>query len=139
MDFLALVAALTVMAAVVSALVALYQVTANPRAKLERRLGSVLGESTGFAGTPGQSEALRPKRAGRLPIFSALLEGRAWAQEMAADLERSDLRFTVGEWVAIRIFLGLLGAAMAFLLLDGLLSLIAAIGLVFAGATLPMV
>lgn len=138
MDPLALAAALAVMGAIVSAMVALYATTASPRSSLERRLGVVLGESTGFDVKPTHAEALRPRRAGRLPIISALLEGKAWTSQMALELERGDFRLTVGEFVALRVFVALMGAALPLLILGGSLPYYAlAVGLAAVGYSLP--
>ena len=139
MDTLALAAAATVMAAIFSALLAVYQSTASPRGSLERRLGHVLGESTGFQVTVPTSEALRPRRAGHLPFVSAFLEGRVWTQEMAGELERGDIKLTVGEFVATRIFLALMGIVLVlFFTNNGVLGLSLAALAGFIGYLLPM-
>lgn len=136
MDILALVAALTVMGAVVFALLAIYATAASPRTSLERRLGHVIGESTGVDVRAGDSQALRPRRAGRLPIISTLLEGKQWTADMAMELERGDFKLTVGEFVALRIFLALMGAGLPLLLLGnqaqylGLAGMLALVGYV---------
>ena len=46
MDLVALAAALTIMGAIVTGLLALYQGTASPRNNMGRRLDNLIGEST---------------------------------------------------------------------------------------------
>jgi tight adherence protein B len=117
MDPLALVAALTVMAAIVVGLVAFAQSAASPRNTLDRRLGNILGD-----GGPGGTEAtaadfrgLRPTKIGKTPIISSLLQGRSWTETLAEDLEKSDIKLTVSEYVGVRIILAALAAGIALL------------------------
>jgi tight adherence protein B len=138
-DALAVAAAILVMAAIISGLLGLYYMTGSPRVALERRLGHVLGESTGFEVTPVQSEALREKRVGHVPLISGLIEGRSWTEQLAEDLERGDLRLTVAEFIAIRLFMALGGVAIPVLLMGGMLRYLIALGLGFVGFILPMV
>jgi tight adherence protein B len=127
------------MAAIISGLLGLYYMTGSPRVALERRLGHVLGESTGFEVTPVQSEALREKRVGHVPLISGLIEGRSWTEQLAEDLERGDMRLTVAEFIAIRLFMALGGVAIPVLLMGGMLRYLIALGLGFVGFILPMV
>jgi tight adherence protein B len=118
MDPLALAAALAVMAAIVALLVAVYQMTASPRDLLERRLESVIGDTGTFEDAYAR-EALRPKRIGRVPVISALLEGRSWTEATADALERADLQLTVSEYVALRALAALALSAVALIAVGG--------------------
>jgi len=117
MDLLALVAALFVLGAIVSGLMAIYQASASPRGNLERRLGNLMGEGSGFEVTAASFEGLRSKRTGSIPIISGLLSGRSGTDELALQLERADMKLTVSEFVAVRIFFGLFGLGIPILLL----------------------
>ena len=98
MDVLALAAAATVMGAIITGLFALYQNTASPRGALERRLGSLLAEPS-YEATAADLQALRPKRIGRIPIISSLLQGKDWTGITAAKLEGADMGLTVARVV----------------------------------------
>ena len=64
-----------------------------------------------------QFAGLRPKRAGRIPFISALLEGKSWTDTMADRLERADMRLTVSEFVLIRLALAGILALIPFAIL----------------------
>jgi tight adherence protein B len=116
MDLIALLAALTVLGAIVMGLMALYQATANPRGDLERRLGTLMGDDAGFEIAAASFEGLRSRRMGSIPIISSLLANRASTDDLAIDLERADMKLTVSEFVAARIFFGLFGVGIPILL-----------------------
>jgi tight adherence protein B len=137
MDPLALLAGLCVLGAIVLGLIGLQQATASPRASMERRLGRVIGESTGMEAATLNVEGLRRRRAGNIPVIGLFLEGRSWTQDTALALERGDIKLTVSEYVALRLFLAFLGAALPFLLIhDPLVMVVMAAGAVF-GFVLP--
>src|SRR5687768_3395537 len=119
MDFLALAAALTVMAAIVTAALGVFQITASPRQDITRRLGGLLSGASGggLEATAADYQALRPTRTGRLPFLGAFLEGKSWSDELATRLERADVKLTVSEFMAVRVMLGLFVALMVFFLL----------------------
>jgi len=131
MDTIALAAALCVMGAIIMAMAAVYQTTVVPRASLNRRLGSVLGETSAYEMAMTQMEGLRPKRVGKITVITSLLEGKDWTAETAVRLERADMKLTVSEFVAIRVFLALVLVAVAYFAVAGivgvLLMLVAAI------------
>jgi len=108
MDPLALGAALTIMGVIVFGLIGLYQSTGSPRQSMERRLGSILGETDNFDYASIAADVLRPKRVGRIPLISSLLSGRSWTDEMAEKLEHADVRLTVSEFLTARILIALL-------------------------------
>src|SRR4051794_29459913 len=116
MDLLALAAALVVMGAIITGFIAIYQSTASPRESLDRRLGNILGESTGFEVTALDRQALRTKREG-LPLIGTLLDGQSWASETANRLERADMSLTVSEFVAMRVLLALVLGGLPIMLL----------------------
>ncbi len=138
MDSLALLAALCVTSAGVVLLVGLHSATANPRGNVQRRLGAILRASGPIDIPMLEHEALRSTRTGRTPIISSLLQGRAWTQTMAHRLERADIRLTVSEFVALRVFVGLGLACIPLFILGTELLGIFAIGVsLFAGWQLP--
>jgi tight adherence protein B len=117
MDLLALVAALVILGFIISLLMAIYQASASPRGNLERRLGNLMGEGSGFEVTAASFEGLRSKRVGTIPIISSIMAGRNTAEELALQLERADMKLTVSEFVAVRIFLALFGVGLPILLI----------------------
>ena len=126
MDSFALVTAVVVMAAIISALIAVYKATASPRGNVQERLDSLLAESSGFEAAAFDYEALRSKRGGRIPFISHFLEGRDGVEEMTLRLEQADIKLTVAEFLAARVFLALILVIPPLLVLGpGLLGLIA--------------
>ena len=116
MDPIALLAALAVLGAIVTGLLALYSATASPRGNLERRLGSLMGEDAGYEVAAASFEGLRSRRMGSIPIISALLAHRSGTDDLAVQLERADMKLTVSEFVAARIFFGVFGLGIPVLL-----------------------
>ena len=138
MDLLALIAALCVLGAIVCGLVAIYQASASPRGNLERRLGNLMGEGSGFEVTAASFEGLRSKRVGTIPIISSIMAGRNASEELALQLERADMKLTVSEFVAVRIFLGLFGVGLPILLMGTRpAGILLAVGAGLLGYTLP--
>ncbi|MPZ50177.1 MAG: secretion system protein [Dehalococcoidia bacterium] len=138
MDMLALAAAGTVMAAIVTGLLAFYQAAASPRGSLERRLGNLLGDSSGFDVVTAGMEGLRANRAGRVPLISSLLEGKEWTTAMAIRLESADMRLTVSEFVGLRIFVALiLGLVAVVALGTGVIGLVVLLVAVVIGYAVP--
>jgi tight adherence protein B len=123
MDMIALAAAVCVMGAIIVGMYAFYQSSAAPRSQLSRRLGNILGETSAYE-LAAQGEALRPKRLGRIPIITSLLEGKSSTNETATRLERADMKLTVSEFVAVRVFLALILAAVAYFVLSGIPAII---------------
>ena len=117
MDLIALLAALAVLGAILTALLALYNATASPRGNLERRLGALMGEDAGGYDLAAASfEGLRASRMGSIPIISALLANRSGTDDLAIQLERADMKLTVSEFVAARMFFGVFGLGAPILL-----------------------
>lgn len=116
MDPIALLAALAVLGAIVTGLLALYNATASPRTSLDRRLGALMGEDSGYEVAAASFEGLRSRRMGRIPIISALLANRSSTDDLAIELERADMKLTVSEFVAARIFFALFGLGIPILL-----------------------
>lgn len=138
MDILALLAALCVMGTIIVGAYAYYLSTTSPRAGLNRRLGSIMGETSAFEVAMAQMEALRPRRLGRVPIISSLLEGKDWSAETATRLERADIRFTVSEFVAFRVFAGLILAVFALVFVgSGIVGFFAMLVAFILGYMLP--
>jgi tight adherence protein B len=107
------------MGALVFGLMAIYQVTANPRGNIQRRLGSMLGEGGpgGMEASAVDYEGLRPTKVGRTPILASLLQGKSWTAKVADDLEKADIKLTVSEYLALRIMVALFGVAVPLLML----------------------
>ena len=116
MDLIALLAALAVLGAIVMALLALYNATASPRGQLDRRLGSLMGEDSSFEAA-ASFEGLRARRTGSIPIISSLIANRSSTDDLAIQLERADMKLTVSEFIAARLFFALFGAGVPVLLL----------------------
>jgi tight adherence protein B len=117
MDLIALLAALAVLGAIVTALLALYNATASPRGNLDRRLGALMGEDASFEVAGASFEGLRSRRTGNIPIISALIAGRSSTDDLGMQLERADMKLTVSEFIAARIFFALFGVGIPVLLL----------------------
>ncbi|HEY7268953.1 MAG TPA: type II secretion system F family protein [Dehalococcoidia bacterium] len=119
MDPIVLIAALAVMGAIVTGLLALYQGTASPRNTMERRLGNILGDGgpSGLEAAAADYEALRPTKLGKTPILSSLLQGLSWTSKVAEDLEKSDIKLTVSEFVGLRIILAAVAATIGLVML----------------------
>jgi tight adherence protein B len=116
MDPIALLAALAVLGAIVTGLIALFNATASPRSNLDRRLGSLMGEDAGYEAAAASFEGLRSRRTGSIPIISSLLANRSSTDDLAVQLERADMKLTVSEFVAARLFFGLFGLGVPVLL-----------------------
>jgi tight adherence protein B len=82
---------------------------------MERRLGNLMGEASGFEVTAASFEGMRSKRVGTIPIISSLMKGRNTAETLALQLERADMKLTVSEFVAVRIFMALFGLGLPIL------------------------
>jgi tight adherence protein B len=137
MDLIALLAALCVLGAIVVALVGIQQASASPREGLDRRLGRLMGESLGSDWEIGSVEGLRQHREGHIPVIGSLIRGKDWVQHAAEDLEKADLRLTVSEFVAVRLFAAGIFGGVAYILLGGLPGIGAGIGLALVGWILP--
>ncbi len=117
MDPIALLAALATLGAIVTGLIALYGASANPRGDLDRRLGSIMGEDTSVDAVAAGASGLRRSRTGSIPIISAIMANRSSSDALAVQLERADMKLTVSEFVATRIFFALFGIGVPILLL----------------------
>jgi tight adherence protein B len=107
MDPLALVAALSIMATVILAMLAFYSSSVSPRAAAQARLGSAVGGSPLIEEGPSHAP-LREEQFGILPGFTSLFTGKEWAREVALELDQADVNLRVGEYVAARFVLALL-------------------------------
>jgi tight adherence protein B len=138
MDPIALLAALCVLGAIVLAMMGLYNATASPRNSMERRLGRMLGETLGDEMvSAAASEVLRQHRTSSLPIIGMFIQGKPGEQTLAEDLERADIKLTVSEFIALRLFLAFIFAVLPFILLSGIVSFLAAVVFGFLGYLLP--
>ena len=126
-----MVTALVVMAAIVSALLAIYQSSASPRSALERRLGGVISESTGAELTVASFESMRARRIGTTPIISSLLSGKSWTEDLALQLERGDIKLTVSEFITVRVLFALMACIISLVLLG--VNVFGFVGLVLGG------
>lgn len=137
MDPIALAAGLTIAGAIVAGMMALYGTTAQPRQSLQRRLGTILN-APGFDISAIDFQGLRDKRTGKMPLISSLLEGKDWTSQMALQLERADIKLTVSEYVAMRIFSALVvGSLPLFLIHGGVLRILLALVGIYVGSKIP--
>ena len=136
MDLIALLAALCILGAIVLAMMSIYNATASPRSNMERRLGRMLGETLD-GDVVGTMEGLRTHRANRVPIIGMFVSGRPWTEALAEDLERADIKLTVSEFVAVRLFLAFFLAIVPFLVISGVIGLVLAGVLGLLGYLLP--
>ena len=138
MDILALAAALCILGAIVLTMVSLQKAASSPREGMDRRLGRLMGESLGDSWQSIESvEGLRQHREGRIPIIGSLIKGKDWVQSAAEDLEKADLKLTVSEYVAVRIFIACVLGGLAFLLLGAPIGIVLGVVLALAGYLLP--
>lgn len=138
MDPVALLAAACILGAIVLGMMGLYNATASPRTNIERRLGRMLGETVGDEViAAASSEVLRQHRSSNIPLIGSLVAGKPWTENLAEDLERADVKLTVSEFVAVRLFLAFIFFTLPMVLLGGLVGLIAAVLLGFVGYLLP--
>jgi tight adherence protein B len=138
MDFIALAAALVVAGAIMAGLYGAYEMTASPRGGLQRRLGTLLGDTQSGEASVADYESLRPDKVGRIPVISLLITGRSWTGALAESLARADLKLTVSEFIAMRTMFALVGAVIAvFLLGPKPIGIVAMAALGFVGWALP--
>ncbi len=84
MDLIALVAAATVMGAVVFGLIGLYQLDGKPAQHHGAPSGHACwARARAYEATAADFEALRPAKVGKTPIISSLLQGKAWTAQIA--------------------------------------------------------
>ena len=138
MDPIALLAAVCILGAIVLGMMGLYSATASPRTNIERRLGRMLGETVGDEMiTAASSEVLRQHRSSNIPLIGTLVAGKAWTDTLAEDLERADMKLTVSEFVALRLFFAFMLVALPMVLIGGLVGMVVAVFLGFVGYMLP--
>jgi len=137
MDFLALAAALFVMLTVVFLFIVFYLTSVNTgNRRAVSRLEHVVNR-TPMAGISDVS-ALKQTEISAFPIIGSLLSGKEWTEHVAADLERANLGLRVGEYLTLRITIGLAAfAAVMHFSGGGSLGLLIAIAATFVGYSLP--
>jgi tight adherence protein B len=86
-----------------------------------------------------QMEALRPKRIGRIPLITSVIEGKTSTAETAVRLERADMRLTVSEFIAIRIFMALILGSVAYFAIGGVVGTVLLLVGGLAGWLLPSI
>jgi len=101
----------------------------NREAVVQERLGRYA--EAGYELGKGEEQAAR-KEGHRSPLTEGLnraLAGRTWAEKMATQLARADLKFTVGEFLALQVISVILATGAAFFLFGGvILPVVAALG-----------
>ncbi|RMF28509.1 MAG: secretion system protein F [Chloroflexi bacterium] len=101
----------------------------NREAVVQERLGRYA--EAGYELGKGEEQVAR-KEERRSPLTEGLnraLAGRTWAEKMATQLARADLKFTVGEFLALQVISVILATGATFFLFGGvLLPLAAALG-----------
>jgi tight adherence protein B len=137
MDPIALLAALCILGAIVLGMLGIHRATASPRTGLERRLGRLMSDSMDAElEAVAAFETFRRSRKGSLPIIGMIGSGQ---NQLAEDLERADIKLTVSEFLAIRIFVMAMFAGVPYLILGGMVGIVAALGLGFVGYLLPKI
>jgi tight adherence protein B len=118
MDPLALGAAFAVLVATVVGIVALGAAATNTASKTARqRLQNLFGTSVLDLPVAGAGSALREKGSSEFLGLGQLSLGREWAAKASLNLDQADLHLRVGEYVTLRIGMGLLFFGMAFVLI----------------------
>jgi len=137
MDLLALAAALSVMVTVMMLFVIFYKTsTGGSNRRVISRLEHVVNR-TPFEGSTDVS-ALKEIGGGLFPSLGQLFTGKEWANRINDDMERANLRFHVGEYVALRLALALVLFAVAmFVMGQGTLGLLVAGAAAIVGYMLP--
>jgi tight adherence protein B len=137
MDALALVAALAIMATVIFAMLAFYSSSVSPRAAAQARLGSAVGGPSIIEESSSHAP-LREEQFGILPGLTSLFAGKAWAQDVAQELDQADVNLRVGEYVAARFALALLLFTVGLVGMGAsLLGILAGLILALIGYMLP--
>jgi tight adherence protein B len=107
MDALALITALSVMVTVLLMFLLFYWSSVGGR---QRRVRQRLTYVVNREQAPGQmlGSALKRTELSGIPIIGELLSGKEWADNVARDLERADMKLRVGEYLALRLMVALL-------------------------------
>ncbi|HEX5480087.1 MAG TPA: type II secretion system F family protein [Dehalococcoidia bacterium] len=133
MDWLAAVAAFTVMSTVVVVMFAFWGASVAGNANMRGRLEGLLsGTSVVDVSTPG---ALRQMPTGKSIIRNLI--GENLRDTLALQLERADMTIQPSEWVIIRLAMALVGLAAPIVVIGGTFGLIAALVLAVVGYNLP--
>ena len=133
MDWLAAVAAFTVMSTVVVVMFAFWGASIAGNANMRGRLEGLLsGTSVVDVSTPG---ALRQMPSGKSIIRNLI--GENLRESLAVQLERADMTIQPSEYVIIRLAMALVGIAAPIVVIGGTFGLIAALVLAVVGYNLP--
>jgi tight adherence protein B len=139
MDLLPLLAALTVGGAIVCGFLAYIQMMASPRADMERRLGHIVGGEADLEAVALGNDALRSSGKRSFTTIAQFLDRRNLTERIQLDLDRADMKLSVSEFVALRIFMMLIFAAVAMLFFGtGGIGGLIVIALGFVGYKLPL-
>ncbi len=137
MDALALITAISVMFTVLILFLLFYWSSVGGRHhRVRQRLTNVVNREQ----VPVQmmGSALKRTELSGIPIIGDLLSGREWADNVARDLERADMKLRVGEYLTLRLMMALLLFALVLIVLgrDGIGIAVAMAGAV-VGYILP--
>jgi len=137
MDPLALAAAVSVMITVMMVFVILYSTsTVGKNRRVMNRLEHVV-KHTPFEGQIDVS-ALKQAGQGVIPALGHIFTGKEWANRANNDLERANLRFRAGEYMALRLAIALVFfALMLFAMGQGILGLLVGLAVAVVGYMLP--
>lgn len=137
MDALALITALSVMFTVLLLFLLFYWSSVSGR---ERRVRQRLDYVVNREQAPGQmlGSALKRTELSSIPIIGDLLSGKEWADNVARDLERANLKLRVGEYLTLRLTVALLLFAVTIYIAGrGGIGLLAAMVAAVIGYLLP--
>jgi tight adherence protein B len=138
MDALALITALSVMVTVVLLFLLFYwsSVSGGER-RVRQRLNHVVNREQAPEQMLGSSALKRTELSG-IPIIGDLLSGKEWADNVARDLERANLKLRVGEYLTLRLTVALLLFAVTIYIAGrGGIGLLAAMVAAVIGYLLP--
>jgi tight adherence protein B len=137
MNVLAMMAAISVMITILILFSLFHQLaTKKEEGRMRRRLDHVVNR-TPLTGSLVAS-ALRRTELSSVSFIAELLSGKEWADSVARDLERADVKLRVGEYLTIRIAMGLAFLAIVLLLMGSSgIALVVGLGLALVGYMLP--
>jgi tight adherence protein B len=139
MDMIALLAAATVAGAIICGVLAYIQMMASPRENMERRLGHIVGDQQDMQVVAMGNEALRSGQQRNFQTIAAFLDRRNLTERIQLDLQRADMRLSVSEFVALRMFMALAGAAIGMLFFGTAgINVLFVLGMATVGYKLPV-
>ena len=111
--------------------------TGGRKKRVVSRLENVVNRSP-FDGNFAAVSALKQTGVGVIPALGSMFTGKEWAEAVNTELESADLKFRVGEYVALRFAVALVLFAVVVLVAGrGMVGLLAGGGAALVGYMLP--